>query len=91
MRFLLAAAAPLAMLTLACSAQAQDHANHASASPLEAAVADPNRDADRARDEFRNPVETLTFFQVAPDMKVGEYAPGGGWYSRVLGNYSTLR
>lgn len=88
MRFLLtAAAAPLATLALACSAQAQDHANHASASPLEAAVADPNRDADRARDEFRNPVETLTFFQVAPDMKVGEYAPGGGWYSRVLGNY----
>lgn len=54
---------------------------------LAAALASSNRDADRARDQFRHPAETLAFFQVEPDMKVGEYAPGGGWYSRVLGNY----
>ncbi|MBL4858235.1 MAG: class I SAM-dependent methyltransferase, partial [Erythrobacter sp.] len=29
----------------------------------------------------------LAFFRVEPDMKVGEYAPGGGWYTRVLGHY----
>ena len=51
------------------------------------ALAAPNRDKDRARDTFRHPAETLAFFQVEPGMKVGEYAPGGGWYSRVLGNY----
>lgn len=51
------------------------------------AVAASSRDADRARDQYRHPAETLAFFQVEPDMKVGEYAPGGGWYSRVLGNY----
>lgn len=54
---------------------------------LAAALAAKNRDADRARDQFRKPAETLAFFQIEPGMKVGEYAPGGGWYSRVLGNY----
>ena len=54
---------------------------------LAAAVANPLRDKDRARDVYRRPAETLAFFQVAPDMKVGEYAPGGEWYSRLLGLY----
>ena len=54
---------------------------------LAAAVASPLRDKDRPRDQYRRPGETLAFFQVAPDMKVGEYAPGGEWYSRVLGLY----
>ena len=39
---------------------------------------------DAPRDEYRNPVETLAFFQVEPDMTVAEYGPGGGWYTRVL-------
>jgi predicted methyltransferase len=56
-------------------------------SELAAAVANPLRDKDRARDVFRKPSETLTFFQVSPEMKVGEYAPGGEWYSRLLGLY----
>ena len=54
---------------------------------LAAAIADPRRAEDRARDVFRKPAETLSFFQVGPAMKVGEYAPGGGWYSRLLGLY----
>jgi len=55
--------------------------------PLERAAADPRRKDDRARDAARRPVETMTFFGVRPDMKVGEYAPGGEWYSRFLGLY----
>ncbi len=39
---------------------------------------------DKARDAFRNPAETLAFFQVEPDQTVIEYAPGGGWYTRIL-------
>lgn len=54
---------------------------------LELAAANPLRAQDRARDRYRHPVETLSFFHVAPDMKVGEYAPGGEWYSRFLGLY----
>ena len=59
----------------------------ADSSALAAAVANPRRTEDRARDVWRKPAETLAFFGVAPDMKVGEYAPGGGWYSRLLGLY----
>lgn len=54
---------------------------------LAAAVADPLRKDDSARDVYRKPDQTLAFFQVGPAMKVGEYAPGGGWYSRLLGIY----
>lgn len=54
---------------------------------LGAAIAHPSRAEDAKRDQFRHPAETLAFFHVAPHMKVGEYAPGGGWYSRLLGHY----
>ena len=54
---------------------------------LDLAVAHPSRKEDRARDPYRHPAETLAFFRIRPDMKVGEYAPGGGWYSRLLGVY----
>lgn len=54
---------------------------------LAAAVADPLRKEDAARDRYRKPDQTLAFFDVGPAMKVGEYAPGGGWYSRLLGIY----
>lgn len=81
---LLAAVAPAAAQTGTRSAST----TQASVNPaLAAAVADSRRDADRPRDRWRKPAETLAFFQVAPDMKVGEYAPGGEWYSRMLGLY----
>ena len=54
---------------------------------VSAAVNHPSRAEDAKRDVHRHPVETLTFFHVGPHMKVGEYAPGGGWYSRLLGHY----
>jgi predicted methyltransferase len=42
---------------------------------------------ERARDAFRHPVETLTFFQVEPGMTVAEILPGSGWYTRILAAY----
>jgi predicted methyltransferase len=41
-------------------------------------------DANRARDQYRHPVETLQFFGIRPDMTVVELAPGGGWYTEIL-------
>ena len=35
------------------------------------AAAAENRAEDRARDQWRHPVETVMFFEVEPDMKVG--------------------
>ncbi len=91
MRHLLIATAFAASLGLAVPTMAQKAERGSveadSAARLAAAVANPNRDADRARDEHRHPAETLAFFRVEPDMTIGEYAPGGGWYSRVLANY----
>ncbi|WP_245755711.1 class I SAM-dependent methyltransferase [Qipengyuania nanhaisediminis] len=54
---------------------------------LSGAIQHPTRAEDSQRDAYRHPAETLAFFHVGPHMKVGEYAPGGGWYSRLLGHY----
>ncbi|WHI49912.1 methyltransferase [Microbulbifer sp. MLAF003] len=40
-----------------------------------------------ARDQYRNPAETLKFMGVEPDMTVVEITPGGGWYTEILGPY----
>ena len=40
-----------------------------------------------ARDEYRNPYETLSFFRIKPDMHVLELAAGGGWYTEILAPY----
>tara|TARA_B100002019_G_scaffold290354_1_gene307846 strand:+ start:2170 stop:2961 length:792 start_codon:yes stop_codon:yes gene_type:complete len=39
------------------------------------------------RDQFRKPIETLSFFGVQPDDKVIEILPGGGWYTEILSPY----
>ncbi len=54
---------------------------------VSAAINHPTRAEDATRDVHRHPAEVLAFFHVGPHMKVGEYAPGGGWYSRLLGHY----
>ena len=71
-------------------APATSAAAAASAAPvafgsLDAAIAGAHRSAaDRARDEFRHPRETLTFFGVRPGQTVIELSPGGGWYTAIL-------
>ena len=39
---------------------------------------------NKARDKYRNPLETLTFFGIRPDMTVVEIYPGQGWYTEIL-------
>jgi predicted methyltransferase len=49
------------------------------------AVADPTRPkADAARDALRLPAETIAFAGVKPGMKVAEFFPGGGYFTRPL-------
>lgn len=84
---LLLSAFALTVPAAAALAQAAPARAKAVNAELAAAVASPLRDKDKARDQYRRPAETLSFFQVTPDMKVGEYAPGGEWYSRLLGLY----
>lgn len=52
---------------------------------LDQAIAGEHRDAaNRARDVYRHPKETLLFFGLKPDMTVLEITPGGGWYTEIL-------
>jgi len=43
--------------------------------------------ANIARNESRNPVETLEFFGLEQDMSLIEINPGGGWYAEILAPY----
>ncbi len=55
------------------------------AARLRAAISGEHREANnRARDVYRHPFETLSFFGIEPDMTVVEIWPGGGWYSEIL-------
>ncbi len=73
----------------AASTEAAPQATTAAAepaqSPLDAVLAGSWRDpANAARDGWRHPAQTLTFFGVAPEQTVIEITPGGGWYTEVL-------
>jgi predicted methyltransferase len=55
---------------------------------LPAAVASPLRsESMRARDQYRHPLETLSFFGVQPQMTVVEIWPSSGWYTQILAPY----
>jgi predicted methyltransferase len=88
-----ALAAALIAGTSACS-MARDGAvgTASSQSALAAAVAASTRTpANVARDRYRHPVETLSFFGVKPTDTVVEISPGGGWYTEILAPYVTQR
>ena len=52
---------------------------------IDAAVNSSNRSPENAaRDVYRHPAETLTFFGLKEDMKVLEILPGRGWYTEIL-------
>ncbi len=49
------------------------------------AVSDPARPADaKAADAIRKPAETLAFSGVRPGMAVGEFYPGGGYFTQLI-------
>ena len=54
------------------------------ASLLELADGAHRSTEEKARNAYRHPVETLTFFDVQADMTVVEIWPGAGWYTSIL-------
>ena len=86
---LLLTALPLtATAVLPAAAQQQRSVGGAERRALAAAVANPARsEANRARDQYRNPAATLAFFGVRPRHTVVEIFPGGGWYSEIIAPY----
>ena len=76
----LALAATLATPVLA--APAMDPATESS---LKTLLAGPQRgSANKVRDDYRHPLETLKFFGLTENMAVLEVAPGGGWWKEFL-------
>ncbi len=55
---------------------------------LKSVIAGEHRsDKNKARDQYRHPYETLTFFGIKPNMTVVELSPGGGWYAEIIAPY----
>lgn len=79
-----AIAVGVSLVAISTPVMADDHMESAAAPSLDEVLAHARRDGDRARDQYRNPKETLEFFRVEPTMTVAEYSPGGAWYTRVL-------
>jgi predicted methyltransferase len=78
----LAAAALPTVTRAAPSVQADDAA-------LKAAIAADTRSAEnRARDAFRHPYDSLTFWGLRPGLTVVEIGPGGGWWTEILAPYA---
>ena len=62
--------------------------SYSHAHSLENAINSKDRSSKNiSRDKYRNPYETLSFFEIKQDMKVVELSPGGGWYTEILANY----
>lgn len=53
----------------------------------DAVAGDWRSDEEKTRDAWRNPAETLEFFEIEPSETVIEIWPGGGWYTNVLAPY----
>jgi len=69
-----------AALAVTSPAFADGHGGHSLENVLGADV----RADDVARDQYRNPAQTLTFFGVEPGMSVVDFMPSSGWYTRIL-------
>jgi predicted methyltransferase len=75
----------LAGLLIPASLTAASAATQAPSAAVRAAVADAQRTpANRQRDRYRHPAETLAFFGVRPEQTVVEFQPSGGWYTEIL-------
>jgi predicted methyltransferase len=87
LRFHLLAIMALAFAVLSgypISSAAADQAQDA----LQKAIDGPQRTAaNKVRDPYRHPLQTLTFFGLRPDMTMVEVWPGGGWYTEILAPY----
>ena len=89
---------PIAALAVAALAAGSYAAPRPTDPAIARAIAAPDRPvADRARDKWRHPAETLAFFGVTPASRIVEFSPGGGWYTMILaripgprGSYTAL-
>ena len=62
--------------------------NSLSDDSLKIAVDNPLRETENVkRDKYRNPYETLSFFEISKKKKVLEVIPGTGWYTEIISKF----
>ena len=75
----------IAVLSVQTTWAAHHEMDATTSAALDAAISGDHRsDANKARDQFRRPKETLEFFGFRSNMTVVEIWPGGGWYTEIL-------
>ena len=75
----------LAALFIALGLASFSAASAAAPDYITKAIADPSRPADdRKLDADRKPADVLAYADIKPGEKVGEFLPGGGYYTRLL-------
>jgi predicted methyltransferase len=80
--FLRSTACAIAVALAGCTTLPSDSAL---GTKLASTLSGPHRSAEnRARDAFRHPTPTLSFFGLREDMTVVEVWPGTGWYTEIL-------
>lgn len=77
--FLLTSIRPLTVL-----ANKSEKPTFDSTTKLETILTSSHRVANRLRDKYRHPAQTLKFFGLCPNMSVVELWPGNGWYTEIL-------
>lgn len=75
---------PLFLMALAITLPAHAESSGGLATIIEG---DHRPQENRDRNQYRNPLATLDFFEVEPDMRVIEIWPAGGWYAEILAPY----
>ncbi len=83
-KFLLAL--PVAALSF-CIAFPSTAADNPTAALQKIINGDHRSKENKHRDQYRHPLETLTFFDVQDNMTVVEVSPGKGWYTEILAPY----
>ncbi len=84
MRLSLSTAAPAAAFAAALALSVPADATNIDNQLDEAITAKHRSEANRARDKYRHPKETLLFFGLRSDMRVVEISPAAGWYAEII-------
>ncbi|HEX7011799.1 MAG TPA: methyltransferase domain-containing protein [Steroidobacteraceae bacterium] len=87
----------LVLLLAACSkapapaepTPANPETTTAQSDPLVESVNGPWRsESDKARDQYRHPIESLKFWGLEPGMTILEVQPGAGWWTEILAPFA---
>ena len=77
---------PLSWQTV--EASAVDSVSSKNEFKLEDSINNVNRNEKNiVRDKYRNPLKTLTFFEIQRNKKILEISPGNGYYSEIISHY----